>query len=124
MKLAITASSDQGLEASVDSRFGRAPYFTIVEVDTMETKVIKNSASSAGSGAGVSASQQLAEEEVDGVIAGNFGPKAFTSLQAGELKLYSYSGGTVAEAIDEFKRGTLNELSGPTNKAHTGLKNN
>ena len=123
MKIAVTASNDQGLEAKIDSRFGRAPYFTIVDVDTMEASVIDNSASNAASGAGVSAAQTVSDEGVTGVISGNFGPKAFDSLKAGDLKLYSFTDGTVQEAINEFKKGTLEELSNPTNGAHAGLNN-
>lgn len=125
MKLAVTASSDQGLKAKIDSRFGRAPYFIIVDVDTMKARVIDNSASNAASnaasGAGISAAQTVANEGVNGVISGNFGPKAFSGLKAGDLKLYSFPEGTVKEAINEFKKGTLEELSNPTSGAHAGL---
>lgn len=87
----------------------------------MDTKVIDNSASNAASGAGVSAAQTIAEEGVEAVISQNFGPKAFDSLKAGALKLYSFSGKKVKEAVEKFKQGTLEELSAPTNKPHSGL---
>ena len=39
MKMCISASSGN-LDANVDSRFGRCPYFVIVDSETMEFKVI------------------------------------------------------------------------------------
>ncbi len=122
MKLAVTTSSSkQGLDAKIDTRFGRAPYFTIVDLENMETRVIENSASNAASGAGINAAQIVADQGVKGVISGNFGPKGFASLKAAELQLYSLPDGTVKKAVEEFKKGTLQELSDPTNSAHSGL---
>jgi len=120
MKIAVTTSSDKGLEAKVDLRFGRAPYFTVVDIEDMKVEVIKNSAGNAASGAGVSAAQKMSDEGIDGIISGNFGPKAFETLKNGDLKLYSFSG-TVKEAVDELKKGNLEELSNPTNAPHSGL---
>ncbi len=122
MKIAVTASSDKGIEANVDSRFGRARYFAIVDVETMEVNFVENSASKAASGAGISAAQAVSEQGVDAVISGNFGPKAFSGLQAAQLKLYSIDGGTIKDAVEKLKEGALQELSDPTNNAHAGLR--
>lgn len=122
MKIAVTATSDKGLEANVDARFGRARYFAIVDTETMEADFINNSASKAASGAGISAAQEVSEQGVDGVISGNFGPKAFSGLQAADLKLYSMDGGTVKDAVEKLNSGELDELSNPTNDAHAGLR--
>ncbi|MDI3546467.1 MAG: hypothetical protein PWR10_119 [Halanaerobiales bacterium] len=122
MKVAVTASNNNGLEAKVDSRFGRAPYFAIVDLDKMEAEFINNSATGAASGAGVMAAQTVVDQGVDALISGNFGPKAFSALKAANLKLYSFTGGTVREAVEAYKNGQLEELSNPTNRAHSGLR--
>ena len=41
MKIAVSASGSD-LEAQVDPRFGRAPYFLIVDTDTMDFDVVPN----------------------------------------------------------------------------------
>jgi predicted Fe-Mo cluster-binding NifX family protein len=44
---------------------------------------------------------------VDGLITGHVGPKAFTTLEAGRVKIYTGAGGTLAHAIEQFKAGRL-----------------
>lgn len=121
MKLAIMASDNKGLQSKVAQRFGRAPYLVIVNVETEKSKVKKNQAAAESSGAGIVAAQTVLDENVEAVIGGNFGPKAFDSLKAGQIKLYSVSGVTVEEALVKFKQGELEELSNYTRSAHSGL---
>ncbi len=122
MKIVITTSNDQDLEAKVDLRFGRAPYFAIIITETMEIEFMVNSASTAASGAGVLAAQLVIDQNVDAVISGNFGPKAFKGLVTAKLKLFSVNGGTINEAVEVFKDGKLKEIPGPTNEAHSGIR--
>ena len=44
---------------------------------------------------------------VGAVITGHVGPKAFVTLQAGNVAVYTGAEGTVADAIDQFKAGRL-----------------
>ncbi len=122
MRIAVTASDNKGLESSIDVRFGRAPYFAIVDTDTMEINMINNGGTGAAHGAGVRAAQIIADEKVDGVISGNYGPKAYSGLQAAGVKLYSFKNGTVGEAIDSLQKGELEEINNPTSGAHSGLR--
>lgn len=122
MKIAITASEKNGMEAKVDMHFGRTRYFAIVDTDSMEVDFIENQGASAQSGAGIQAAQIVADKGVEGVVSGNFGPKAFQALKAANIKLYSFNGGTINEVIEAVKMNNLEELSEPTNSAHTGLK--
>jgi len=41
MKIAVSASSPE-LDSSVDPRFGRCPYFLIVDPETMEFEAVEN----------------------------------------------------------------------------------
>jgi len=122
MKIAITASNNDGLEAKVDSRFGRAPFFAIVDIDSLDIDFINNAATGARGGAGVMAAQTIVDQKVDALISGNFGPKAFSGLDAANIKLYSFQGGTIKEAIDSLKNGSLKDVSDPTNDTHAGLR--
>lgn len=124
MKFAVMTSDNRGLKSEVAQRFGRAPYLVIVNIGTEESKVQKNQAAAESSGAGIAAAQTVFDENVEAVIAGNFGPKAFDSLKAGQLKLYSVFGVTVEEALAKVKQGELEELSDYTRSAHSGLNQN
>ncbi|MCD6301389.1 MAG: NifB/NifX family molybdenum-iron cluster-binding protein [Staphylothermus sp.] len=112
MKIAI-ATNKGGLYDQIADRFGRAPTFTIVELDdsTFEVKnvyVVENLGSKAGSGAGVRAVQKLVDEKVNIVIGPNPGPKAYIALQQSGIKIYPITGMSAREALnrilEEIKR--------------------
>ena len=60
MKLAISISGNT-LDSPFDARFGRAAAFCIVDTETGEWQAFENPALSASGGAGVQASQFVAE---------------------------------------------------------------
>lgn len=63
MKLCIT-STGKDLQAQVDNKFGRAPYFFLVDTETLTSEAATNSASSAGQGAGIRAAQTLTDRKL------------------------------------------------------------
>jgi len=79
MKICVSASTNS-LEAPVDPRFGRCPYFMIVDSETLQFEAVPNMASGAMSGAGIQAAQTIASRGVKVLITGNVGPNAFSSI--------------------------------------------
>jgi predicted Fe-Mo cluster-binding NifX family protein len=107
MKLAVT-SQGNNLQSSLDPRFGRAKYFIVVDTETGAFFSADNTVNlNASQGAGIQAGKRVAELGVNGLITGHLGPKAFSTLQAGGVKIYTGASGTVAEAIEQFKAGKL-----------------
>ena len=107
MKFAVTS---QGLEltSKVDPRFGRAKYFIIADTDTEETRAVDNAMNlSAAQGAGIQAGRKVIELGVQVVITGRVGPKAFDTLAAGAVSVFTGANGTVADAIEQFHAGNL-----------------
>jgi len=110
MKIAI-ASTDQKLTAKVDQRFGRCPYFLIINTEDKKLKVLKNTATHASHGVGISAAQLIADQNVQAVIAGNFGPNAVRVLQTGGIKLFTADQlTTINKAINQLKKGKLKQV--------------
>jgi len=120
MKICVSSTADS-LDASVDPRFGRCPYFIIVDSDTMQFEVIPNAASGAMGGAGIQAAQIIASKGVKVVITGNVGPNAFQALSAAGIKIVTGAYGTVREVIEKYKRGDLKEAGSPTVGGHFGM---
>ncbi len=120
MKIAVAASGNN-LDAPTDPRFGRCNYFVIVDSETMEFEGLDNTAAAQGSGAGIAAAQLVANSGAEAVIAGNFGPNAFQALSAGGLQLYGGATGTVRQAVEAFKAGQLQPLSGANVQAKFGM---
>lgn len=120
MKMCISASSGN-LDANVDSRFGRCPYFVIVDSETMEFNVISNESTNAAHGAGIQAAQTVANMGVKVVITGNVGPNAFNVLSATGIKIVTGASGSIKESVEKYKKGQLKETENPTVGGHFGM---
>jgi len=110
MKIAIS-SQGEDLEAMVDPRFGRCPYFIIYDTETKETEVLPNPALEAMGGAGIQAAQLIADKGAEVVITGNVGPNAFQTLNQVNIKIYGGASGTVKENLQKYENGELREFS-------------
>jgi predicted Fe-Mo cluster-binding NifX family protein len=123
MKIAIS-SKGKDLESEVDLRFGRCPYFLIVEIENKKiknSKAIENKAKAQSGGAGITAGEIVANEKVEAVITANLGPRAFSVFEQFGIKTYQGQG-KIKDAIQEFIKGKLKELKGATGPQHIGLK--
>jgi predicted Fe-Mo cluster-binding NifX family protein len=120
MKMCVSASSDS-LDANVDSRFGRCPYFVIVDSETMEFNAVSNSSGDAAHGAGIQAAQTVVNMGVEVVITGNVGPNAFNVLSASGIKMVTGVSGNIKEAVEKYKKGQLTEVDNPSVGGHFGM---
>ncbi len=120
MKVCVSAGVNS-LDAEVDPRFGRCPYFVIVDSESMQFEAIPNVASGAMGGAGIQAAQVIAGKGAKVLITGNVGPNAFQALYAAGIKIVTGASGTVREVVEKYKRGELSEAGAPTVRGHFGL---
>jgi predicted Fe-Mo cluster-binding NifX family protein len=121
VKVAITSQGDN-LDGQVDLRFGRCPYFIIIDLETEKIEAVANPAMDAMGGAGPQAAQTLSDKGVEAVITGNVGPNAFQTLKAGNMKIYGGASGTVKETLTKYKNGELKEFSNSSVPGHFGLR--
>jgi len=106
----------------MDPRFGRCPFFVIVDTDSMSDKSIANPNVNATSGAGIQAAQQIAREGAAALITGNVGPNAMQTLSAANIDVYQYQGaGSVREMVEKFKRGELTKIADASVPGHAGM---
>ncbi len=123
MKIAIS-STGKNLESEIDARFGRCPYFLIVEIDDKETKNVKaieNTAAGQMGGAGITAAEIVANEKVSAVITANLGPRAFSVFEQFEIKIYQGQG-KIKDVIQKFIKGELTEITNSTGPMRAGFK--
>lgn len=120
MKICVS-SSGTNLESQIDPRFGRCPYFIIIDDDTMKFEALANSNISAMHGAGIGAAQVVANKNVKVVITGNIGPNAYQVLSSTGIKIITGITGKVKDAIEKFKSGELEENPQPTVAPHFGV---
>lgn len=118
MKIALTTSGDN-LEASLNSRFGRAPKFIVYDLDTSTFAVIDNEQNlNASQGAGIQSAEAVVRSGASVLVSGHCGPKAFRVLAAAGVKVYTADNLTVAEAIEQYRRGALPEASAADVEGH------
>ncbi len=107
MKVAVTAQGGE-LTSELDPRFGRAKWFVIFDTETNDHEAVDNSTGvNASSGAGIASGQRIVDSGAKAVITGHCGPNAERVLTSAGIKIVERTGGTVAEAIEAFKKEEL-----------------
>ena len=118
MRVAVTAK-EASINGPVDPRFGRARYFVVVDLDTDRTEIHPNDVNlNAAQGAGIQTASNIARLQVGAVLTSHVGPNAFRVLSASGIAVYSGASGTVAEAIEDFKKGALSEAKSADVEGH------
>jgi len=120
MKVGVTAAAE-GLEATADPRFGRCAFFVVVDTDSMTAKSVDNQSAMTSGGAGIQAAQAVAASGAKVLITGNVGPNAIETLAAAGIEVYQHRGGTVRDAVEQFKRGELARISAASDAPHSGM---
>lgn len=110
MRVGVSASGGD-LTARVDDRFGRCPWFLVVDTDSLEFDALENSHVEEEMGAGMAAAKDLIDKHIDAVISGQMGPRAYEVLKALNIDIFLVPGGiTVKDALERLKRGELRKM--------------
>jgi predicted Fe-Mo cluster-binding NifX family protein len=111
MRIAVCAQQGEPLGA-IDPRFGRAKCFMVYDDEKKGWEVIDNAQNlQAAQGAGIQSASTVVNAGCTVLICGHCGPKAYAVLDKAGVSVYSASEGTVREAVDSLKNGTLKKLS-------------
>ncbi len=120
MKIAIT-SQGKDLNAEIDPRFGRCGYFIIYDTENDEFEAVDNTNAAMGGGVGPQSAQTISEKGAKAVLTGNVGPNAYQTLQAADITVYAGVSGTVSDAVDKFKNGSLKPYDTHSVQSHFGM---
>jgi len=86
MKIAVT-STGGSLEALVSERFGRCPYFLIIDPETMKFEAVSNLGGQMESGAGPKAAELILNKGAEVLLTGHVGDKAEAVLKKANIKI-------------------------------------
>lgn len=117
MRIAVAANG-KDLKSEVDERFGRAPWFLIVDTETGDVEAIENDGIDQMSGAGPKAAQMIASRDVDCLVAGHCGPNAFAALAAAGVEVVLAPKTAVADAVAGVESGRLAPADRPDVGGH------
>ncbi|AIZ56081.1 dinitrogenase iron-molybdenum cofactor [Candidatus Methanoplasma termitum] len=102
MKIGVIAEGDT-LESYVAEDFGHAPFFLIVDMDTLDYTVVKNEFANSN-GAGFKVADAIVGLKVDAVIVGGIGSHGLQILNKAEIQVSYDEDGTVEQCVKDFKR--------------------
>ncbi|MBD3208680.1 MAG: dinitrogenase iron-molybdenum cofactor biosynthesis protein [Candidatus Nealsonbacteria bacterium] len=120
MKICIV-SLGKSLGSKISPRFGRAPFFLILNDEGDIEEVLKNPGVGAMRGAGVAAAQEISSRGVKVLISGNVGPNAFGALDAVGITVFTPQVGTTVErSFEDWKNNSLPQLEKPTAPGNFG----
>jgi predicted Fe-Mo cluster-binding NifX family protein len=118
MRIAVTTQG-KDLDAQIDSRFGRAPNFLVLDTETMHFDVVANTQSlELSQGAGIQSAQNVLAHKPEVVLTGNCGPKAFRVLKAAGIKVVVGVKGKIADAIHDYMNGKFGEATEANVEGH------
>ena len=121
MIICIT-SEGNNLDSKVDPRFGRAQYFIFYDDETSQFEAVQNENVAGTGGVGVQSGQLVAGKQAKVVLTGSVGPNASQTLGSTGIETVLNVGGSVKEAIEQFKKGRLKTTEGPNAEEKAGLK--
>jgi len=105
MRIAV-ATEGPSLQDLVSDRFGRCPYFLIVDTDTWQFTAIPNTPSDLASGLGLQAAWTVVNQRVSAVIAGEVGRNARSILEERGVQIVTgMSGLSARQAIEQYRTG-------------------
>jgi predicted Fe-Mo cluster-binding NifX family protein len=106
MNIAIS-STGPTLDSAMEARFGRCPYFLIVNPATLEFEAIANASAELGGGAGIQSAQLIVERKATVILTGNCGPNALKVFEKAGTQVVTGVSGTVRQAVQQFTDGSI-----------------
>jgi len=110
--VAISVTSTNGFDSSIDQRFGRCHSFLIVDLAKRTILAqLENNAAQASHGAGTGAAAIMSSNNVGVVISGAYGPKAFQALEQLGIEIMKVPENvSPMEALDKLEAGELDRM--------------
>lgn len=110
MRICLPVLQDQGIDSQISSHFGSAPFFMIVDTDTLFLKVIANQDQHHAHGMCKPLSM-IGTENFDAIVVGGIGAGALNKLAHAGKKVLKTEFSTVKETVEAAKQSLLKEFS-------------
>lgn len=106
-RVAVPLDENRGLDSKISSRFARAPYFAILEVENGNVKlldIVSNPHTNLPHGAGTAALQWLAGYGVRKVVTTMIGPRASEAARLLGIEVAKVQVSSLREVIELLKK--------------------
>ncbi len=109
MKICIPTANNQGLEATVFHHFGSAPFFTMVDTGTGQSKIVRNPA--CGDRPHMCHHIDILKAHgVQAVACSTLGRRAMTALREAGVDVLGPVQGDVAKVLETVERGEVSTM--------------
>lgn len=110
MKLCLPVNENRGIDSRICAHFGSAPFFMIVDTDSLDCKTIVNTNQHHAHGM-CQPLTALSGEQFNGIIVSGIGAGALNKLHAQNIKVYKSGGqASIKEIVMAYKNGHLSEM--------------
>jgi predicted Fe-Mo cluster-binding NifX family protein len=119
-RIIVPTENQEGLNARLAEHFGRAPYYTIVELgENGEVSSVKNVPNVGEHAGGIGFSHDhILDYKPNAIIVYGMGPRGLTSFQDAGAAVLKANANTVGEVITAYKEDKLEELTEGCEHAH------
>ncbi len=107
----VVISEGESLDSEVAEDFGHAPFFLVVDSDTLDYHVIENEFADSPEGAGVAVAKAITTLKPDAVITGGIGMHGLQILRESNIAVSYDEEGPVEQCIVDFVRRHKNRAS-------------
>ncbi len=119
-KIIVPTETQDGLTAPIAQHFGRAPYFTVVELgdkwEVAKVTAVENVSEHRG-GVGVPP-DHLCKLHPKAIVVCGMGPKGINTFKSQGVDVLQATGATVQDAVEAYIQGKLEDLSQGCAGAH------
>ncbi|OGS35381.1 MAG: hypothetical protein A2293_03245 [Elusimicrobia bacterium RIFOXYB2_FULL_49_7] len=119
MKICIPVEKNEGLASKVSGHFGSAAYFAIHDIEGNVTEFVNNENQHHSHGMCQPLSV-VGGMKIGAVVCGSMGAMAAAKLNEGGIRAYKATGETLAEIIESYKAGNLEEVTPENACGHHG----
>ncbi len=119
-RIVVPTADESGLNARLAEHFGRAPYYTVIELEENgEVSKVKN-VSNVGEHAGGTgyAHDNVLGLYPDAIIVYGMGPRGINTFQSAGVTVLKANANMVSEVVTAYKEGKLQELTEGCEHAH------
>jgi predicted Fe-Mo cluster-binding NifX family protein len=110
MKICFPVTADAGMESIIYGHFASAPFFVIIDTDTLHSSVIAN-CDQANPFAGCNPFSALKGLPLDGIVVGGIGDDSVRVMNMCGFRIYQACSASVAENATLFECGGLQEVT-------------
>ena len=119
-RIIVPTTEDGGLDSQLAEHFGRAPYFTVIDLDTdgkvSSVKAVANSGEHVG-GSGLT-HDNILELKPNAIIVYGMGPRGLMSFQNAGVAVLKANADTIKQIISAYNENSLKELTEGCHEAH------